>query len=205
MEYRAEKQSVAGFGLVLAVHLVVGYALITGLGRALIPMFKAPIDISMVPDSPKPPPPEPRAPEVKLTSAPTVTIPVHPIEIQAPIDTVTVPADSPAVFAPSSFGTGTMVDAGDATGPSAPVRREFKAAYRVDPQYPRAAQRNGTDGRVIARVHVAPDGTVSQVQIVWSSHRIFEREVIRSLSQWRFHPEVVGFIGEYEIAFNWRD
>ena len=31
------------------------------------------------------------------------------------------------------------------------------------------------------------------------------REVIRALSQWKFNPEPVGFIGEYEIVFNLKD
>ena len=35
--------------------------------------------------------------------------------------------------------------------------------------------------------------------------RIFDREVIRALSQWSFNPEPVGFIGEYEIVFNLKD
>ena len=34
---------------------------------------------------------------------------------------------------------------------------------------------------------------------------VFDREVIRALSQWRFNPEPVGFIGEYEIVFNLKD
>jgi hypothetical protein len=29
--------------------------------------------------------------------------------------------------------------------------------------------------------------------------------VIRALSQWKFNPEPVGFIGEYEIVFNLKD
>jgi len=58
---------------------------------------------------------------------------------------------------------------------------------------------------VVARVHVAPNGSVTQVQIMSSTNRIFDREVIRALSQWRFNPEPVGFIGEYEIVFNLKD
>ena len=33
----------------------------------------------------------------------------------------------------------------------------------------------------------------------------FDREVVRALSQWRFNPEPVGFIGEYEISFRLTD
>ncbi|APV52193.1 hypothetical protein BWI17_22480 [Betaproteobacteria bacterium GR16-43] len=205
MEYQAGKRNVAGMGLVLALHLLVVYALVNGLGRIIVDKFKPPVDISMVPDAPKPPPPEPQVLPTKLAPAPTIVVAVQPIVIQPSVDTIMPPADEVAAPAPSSFGTGTSSDSGSAKGPSAPVRREFKAAYRVEPIYPRAAQRNGTDGRVIAHVHVAPNGVVSDVRIVWSSHRVFEREVIRALSQWRFNPEPVGFVGEYEIAFNLKD
>jgi len=46
---------------------------------------------------------------------------------------------------------------------------------------------------------------VSNVEIKSSSNRLFDREVVRALSQWRFNPEPVGFIGEYEIVFNLTD
>ena len=70
---------------------------------------------------------------------------------------------------------------------------------------PPVAIRQGLNGRVVAWVHVAPAGNVTQVEIKQSSNRVFDREVIRALSQWKFNPEPVGFIGEYEIVFNLKD
>jgi protein TonB len=35
--------------------------------------------------------------------------------------------------------------------------------------------------------------------------RVFDREVIRALSQWRFGPEPVGFIAEFELEFKLTD
>jgi protein TonB len=53
---------------------------------------------------------------------------------------------------------------------------------------------------------VAPAGNVTDVKIVSAQPpRVFDREVIRALSQWKFNPEPVGFIGEYEIVFNLKD
>ena len=46
----------------------------------------------------------------------------------------------------------------------------------------------------------------TEVRIISASPpRIFDREVIRALSQWKFNPEPVGFIGEYEIEFKLTD
>jgi protein TonB len=71
--------------------------------------------------------------------------------------------------------------------------------------FPRQAQKDGLSGRVVAWVHVAPTGQVTNVEIKQSTNRIFDREVIRALSQWKFNPEPVGFVGEYEIIFNLKD
>jgi periplasmic protein TonB len=75
----------------------------------------------------------------------------------------------------------------------------------VEPQFPREALRNNQNGRVVAHVYVAPNGSVTDVKIISSTSRIFDREVVRALSQWKFNPEPVGFIGEYEIVFNLKD
>jgi len=61
------------------------------------------------------------------------------------------------------------------------------------------------EGRVVAWVHVAPNGSVTDVEIRQSTNHAFDREVVRALSQWKFNPEPVGFIGEYEIIFNLKD
>jgi len=88
---------------------------------------------------------------------------------------------------------------------ASPVRKEFKPLSRVNPTFPRQALQQGITGRVVAWVYVAPNGSVSNVEIKSSSNRLFDREVVRALSQWRFNPEPVGFIGEYEIVFNLTD
>jgi protein TonB len=90
--------------------------------------------------------------------------------------------------------------------PQPAIRKEYRASYRVDPVFPRQAQKDGISGRVVAHVYVAPAGNVTDVKIVSAQPpRVFDREVIRALSQWKFNPEPVGFIGEYEIVFNLKD
>ena len=91
------------------------------------------------------------------------------------------------------------------TAPQPTVRKEYKASYRVDPTFPREAIRRGINGHVVAWVHIAPNGSVTDVEIKSSSNPLFDREVIRALSQWKFNPEPVGFIGEYDIVFNLKD
>ncbi|MDQ3026851.1 MAG: energy transducer TonB [Pseudomonadota bacterium] len=92
-----------------------------------------------------------------------------------------------------------------APAPQPAVRREYKATSCPRPVYPRQLQREGVAGSVIAHVYVTPAGTVSEVKIVRSTNRQFDREVIRAMSQCRYAPEAVGFIGEYEVDFKLTD
>jgi len=191
--------------MVLALHLAIGYALVTGLARKVVEVIKQPLETKIIEEIKKPPPDQPPPPPPKLAAPPPPFIPPPEINIQVPqvqtqptITTVTTekppPAPPPPVAAPP------------APAPQPLVRKEYKAAYRVDPVFPRQAQRDGISGRVIAHVVVAPSGSVTEVRIIQSQPpRVFDREVIRALSQWRFNPEPVGFIGEYEIVFNLKD
>jgi len=202
---RSPGKHLTGIGLVLILHVIIGYALVTGLGKKIIEVIKQPIETKII-EEVKPPPPDvpPPPPPPKLQAPPPPFIPPPEIQIQAPppppqqtITQTTTVAPPPQAFVPSP------------PAPPAPpkpaVRRDYKAAYRIEPTFPPQAIRQGLSGRVVAWVHVAPSGSVTQVEIKQSSNRIFDREVIRAMSQWKFNPEPVGFIGEYEINFSLKD
>jgi len=189
--------------LVMALHLAIGYALVTGLARTVVEVLKAPIETKIIEEIKKPPPDTPPPPPPKLATPPPPFIPPPEINIQVPM-TQTAPTITTVTTAPPPPGPPPV--AAPVVAPPTAVRKEFRAAYRVDPVFPRQAQRDGTSGRVIAHVVVQPNGSVSEVRIISAvPPRVFEREVIRALSQWRFNPEPVGFIGEYEIVFNLKD
>jgi protein TonB len=189
---------------VVALHILLGWALVTGLARKVVEVMKAPIETKIIEEIKKPPPDTPPPPPPKLAAPPPPFIPPPEINIQVPtqqiaptITTVTTtpppPAPPPPVAAPAP------------PAPQPVVRKEYKASHRVQPTFPRQALQQGIAGRVIAHVYVAPSGNVTDVKIIQSSNRIFDREVIRALSQWKYNPEPVGFIGEYEIDFQLKD
>ncbi len=210
MDYAQQQRSwgkhLPSIALVVLLHIALGYALVTGLARRVVEVIKQPIETKIIEEIKKPPPDVPPPPPPKLAAPPPPFIPPPEINIQVPqvqtqptITTVTTvkPPPGPAVIAPPA------PPPPKPAGP--PVRKEFKAAYRVEPQFPRQALRDGLSGRVVAHVYVEPNGAVSDVKIISATNRIFDREVIRALSQWKFNPEPVGFIGEYEIVFNLKD
>ena len=186
---------------VVILHLALGYALVTGLARKVVEVIKQPIETKIIEELKKPPPDTPPPPPPKLAAPPPPFIPPPEINIQAPVQmaptitTVTTtkpPPGPPPVAQPVA-------------PPKPAIRKEYKASFRVEPTYPRQAISQGLQGKVIAWVKVEPSGAVTDVQIRESTNRIFDREVIRALSQWKFNPEPVGFIGEYEIVFNLKD
>ena len=187
---------------VFALHLLLGWALVTGLARRVIDVVKAPIETKIIEEIKKPPPEVPPPPPPKLAAPPPPFIPPPEINIQVPVVTPpTITAVTPVRPPP-----GPPPVARPAPAPVQPaVRKEFKASYRVEPTFPRRAIQLGLSGKVVAWVHVKPDGTVSDVEIRSSTNNIFDREVVRALSQWKFNPEPVGFVGEYEIDFNLKD
>lgn len=188
--------------LVVLLHVFLGYALLNGLGRAVIEVLKKPLETKIIeevkpppPDTPPPPPPKLAAPPPPFIPPPEINIQVPVVQSPAAITTVTTVKPPP--------GPPPVIQAPPQTQPA--IRKEYTAKYRVSPAYPRNLMRENVEGKVIAWVHVAPDGNVTNVEIRQSSNRAFDREVIRALSQWKFNPEPVGFIGEYEIVFNLKD
>jgi protein TonB len=209
-QQRSWGKHLPSIALVVLLHILLGYALVTGLARRVVEVIKAPIETKIIEEIKKPPPDVPPPPPPKLAAPPPPFIPPPEINIQVPqvtppptITTVTTtpppPGPPPVIAPPAPPAPPPPAPAGP------PLRKEFKPAYRVDPSFPREALRQGLSGRVVAHVYVAPNGSVTDVKIISSSNRMFDREAVRALSQWKFNPEPVGFIGEYEIVFNLKD
>ncbi|PIE40796.1 MAG: hypothetical protein CSA49_06590 [Gammaproteobacteria bacterium] len=63
---------------------------------------------------------------------------------------------------------------------------------RIQPQYPRRAAMNGTQGEVIVGFTITPAGTVKDVSIIEAKPRgVFERAAKRAILKWKFKPKFV--------------
>jgi protein TonB len=190
---------------VIILHIAVGYALVSGLARKVVDVIKQPLETKIIeevkkviPDTPPPPPPKLATPPPPFIPPPEVNIQV-PVQIQqAPTITTTQerpPPGPPPVIAPPA----------PTTAPA--VRTNFTIVGKVVPVFPRDAIKKGIErGEIVAHVYVAKDGSVREVRIIRSNPaRVFDREVIRALSQWRFAPDVTDFIAEVPIDFKLTD
>ena len=96
-----------GLGAVLIFHIILVYALITGLARKVVEVVKGPIEVKVIEEVIKkpPPPPELLPPPPKLQAPPPPFIPPPEINIQppptpAPTITAVTPEAPPAPQAP---------------------------------------------------------------------------------------------------------
>ncbi len=75
---------------------------------------------------------------------------------------------------------------------------------KVEPEFPHEAMRAGADkGSVRARVTLDGSGEVTRVEILEAvPRRLFDRAVIRTLSQWKFNSGADGRLVEVDVNFH---
>ena len=141
-----------------------------------------------------------------LVFAPTITeIPVSPKEPKR-FKNLTEPVEpNPPRPAPTIDGETVGViltpTAGPPPGP-APGLTGFLhdgplvAMIRVEPAYPIRASRLGLEGFVTVQFNVNPDGSVSDVSVLESSHGIFEQAAIKAARKFRFKARVIDGIAQ---------
>jgi len=193
MDYRFEPRDpsrrVKGLIVVIALHALIGYALVSGMARQGLNYIKKPLEAVVIqeviiPPPPPPPPPKkiekvPEAPKVEAPPPPYVPTPdVAPqATSNAPvIESVATPPPAPAVIAPPP-----------PPAPPAqigPKRTSIGLACpkQVPPEMPRKALKDGIEGVVKAQIHIK-GGAIVDVTIL-SGPRIFHSAVKGAMMQY---------------------
>jgi protein TonB len=191
-QQRQANKHPVGLGVVLVLHVVLGWALVNGLGRKIVEVIKAPIETKII-DEVKPPPPPP--PE----NLPPSFVPPPEVQVaapqQAPAITVTREAPPPA---PVNLSPAAPTQA-PVAAPPAPKAQAVAARIDVGscekPEYPAAASRAEATGTTKIRFVVDAQGVVSKADIERPSgasreHRLLDRTAVDALSKCRFKPGV---------------
>ena len=196
-----------GIAFVVLFHVLIIYALVTGLARTVVEVIKKPLSATIIEEIKAPPPPPP--PPKKIVEAPKVQAPVQPYvpppDIPVPqtaepvisAPTTTPPPPVPYVIAPPP-----VVEAPPAP-PKPAIRKSITPIKMEKPVYPRAAIRLGIEkGRVVARLNIDEKGNVTNVTIVSAEPpKHFDKAAIDALMEWKFTAEGAKYIGEVEINF----
>ncbi len=80
---------------------------------------------------------------------------------------------------------------GDDTGISFVVDGEYIPIVRAAPQFPIQAIERGLEGYVVVEFTVTPNGSTTNVVVVESSDRVFERNAIRAVERFKYQPKIV--------------
>ena len=183
----------ASIALVVLVHVVIIYALVTGLARRMVEVVRHPMETKIIeegkPVAPDVPPPAP-LPTPKFEVPPPPYVPPPEIQIQHP-----PPLQPPIVnTTPVKPAAPPPVARAAEAPPHAPVHTApvIDATRCEKPEYPAAARRFRESGTVVLRILVGIDGSVisSEVQTSSGSKRLDEA-AREGLSLCRFKPGMV--------------
>lgn len=199
-QQRNPAKHLVGLSVVVLMHILLIYALITGLAKRVVEVIKQPLETKII-EEVKEKPPEEAPPPPKLVQPPPPFIPPPEVQIQLPTVTnnaiTTTTAVKPKVVAPAPPPP-------PAAKPH--LRKGVVPVYKVEFVYPRKALQESVEGTVIAHAYVNKDGTVREVKIVKADRQgYFEKEVTRALMQWKFTPDESDYIVEVPFEFKLTD
>lgn len=180
-----------GIAVALAVHVFLGWLLISGTARKGFDMLAKPLqavviqDVAIAPPPPPPPPPKQVLP-AKLQQAPVQTPPpfVPPPEVAVAAPPALVIEAAPVAHEPPPATPAPVVAAVAAPPAAAPrVDMAIVCPVQVPPEMPRKALMDGTQGVVKAQVRIA-EGSVRDV-VFLSGPRIFYAAVRAAMLQYK--------------------
>ena len=207
-QQRNPARHMIGITIVILLHVVVIYALLTGLARKAVDVIKKPLTATIIEEVKLPPPPPPPPPK-KIVEPPKAQPVIQPY-VPPPDIPVPQPTTPPVISAPTAVvPTEPVVIAPPAppTPKATGIRKGLVPIEKVDPIYPKEAIRAGVaKGKVLARLSVDEQGIVTDVRILEADPPgVFNKEVIRALMRWKFRPEGEKFVGDVELTFTLKD
>ncbi len=167
------------------------------------PRAAAPAPAAEAPKAaPAPEPPAGKAAAPTKSEAPPTAAP----KASAPAKAELPPpprAEAPVAKASPTSRTEVAAAKPSAAPVSPPAVAGARLITRVDPDFPREAVQAGVDkGTVTARMTLDETGAVTRVEVVDATpRRVFDRAVVRALTQWRFNEGVAGRTVDAEIDF----
>ncbi len=194
-DQQASGNKVVSLVVVALIHIVVIYALVTGLAYSAVKQITEKLNVvdveeEVIPEEPPPPPPDqPLTPPPVVTPPPIVRTP----PTSAP--TITTTNTPPPVFTPTPI-------VAPPPPPPAPPPAPSKAAgasprgnpggWATPNDYPARALREERAGTTRFRVNIGPDGRVTDCQITGSSgHADLDEATCKNVTRRaRFKPAV---------------
>jgi len=224
-QQRNPGKHITSLTIVIVLHGLLAWALVTGLARKVIEVVKAPIETKIIEEvkPPPPPPPENLPPPPKTAPPPPSFVPppevqVAPPPTPAPTITTTTVAPPPAPVrieaAPPSAAPAAPAPAAPPAPPAPPVRVAPKLDFNAceKPSYPRNARKSQAEGDTVIAYTMDTSGVISDARIERPSgmtreHRELDRAALEAVLACKGVPGSVG--GKPEklsgtITYGWK-
>jgi protein TonB len=191
--------------LALSFHILIGVGIWNRSDEPRKARFSQEMELLRPQPEIKPEPPKPVPPPPKKIEPPKAVEPPKPTPLP-PAALRTAPAEAPqpntltvAENLTAAKTTGPVVAAPPPPPPPAPAPKveepvteaNGSAAYlnNPPPAYPKAAQRQGLQGRVLLRVQVLANGTVGTLEVKQSSGKaVLDEAALAAVKSWIFTP-----------------
>jgi len=223
-----------GIGVVLGLHVLLGWALLNGLAQRMVEVIKGPIETKIIEEvkPPPPPPPENLPPPPKFAPPPPSFVPppevvVNPPPTVAPVITTTTvaPPPAPVRIAPPPVAAPPAPPAPPPPPPAPPpppppprvaakpAIGNVAACAPKNEDYPAAAVRAEATGTTRVRFTVDATGKLSNAEVVKAAgssreHRQLDRVALSKLSECTFKPgnDETGkpVGGTFEVEYVWK-
>jgi len=212
---RKPTKHLVGLGLVVVLHLLLFWAISSGLARSFVKKIQGPVEAVLLEDTkPDIPPPPPPPPPKNLPPPPPAYVPPVEVAVAAPAPAnaiAAVTAAAPAQAAPVAPAAVAPAAPAPAPAPPAPpvrVAAVVNSANCEKPDYPSASRRMEEEGTVSLRFLVGADGKVLQSEVEKSSgFKRLDEAARAGLSKCAFKPATVDGKPEQgwaSMKYTWR-
>lgn len=179
----------AGIAVMVGLHVLIGYALVSGLARTAVELVKKPLDAALIQEvklPPPPPPPPPPKPQIRHEAPPPSAPPppsyvpppeVAPPESSAPAAIAAVQDAQPVAPPPAA--------APAQPAPAGPLRQDIAVVCpkQVRPVMPPKAEEEGISGKVRAEARIK-GGVVVDVRVL-SGPKVYHAAVRSAMLQYQ--------------------
>jgi protein TonB len=210
-----------GIGIVIVMHILLGWALVNGLARTVIEVIKGPIETKIIEETkPPPPPPENLPPPPKFAPPPPSFVPPPEVVVNAPptpapaitATTIAPPPAPPVAIAPAQAPVVEAPPAPPRVAARPAIGNVSTCAPKGD-DYPAIAIKEEATGTTKVRFTVDASGKLASAEVVKSAgasraHKALDRVALQKLSECTFRPGIdengkaVG--GTFDVEYVWK-
>ncbi len=201
---RQPGKHVTGITVVVVLHIVLGYALVSGLARKVVDVIKQPLETKIIEEVKKPPPPDtPPPPPPKMVQVMPTFVPPPEVQVQTPVAPPPIAATTsvaPPVYAPP------VPPAPVNTGPvNAAVACSNVSVVKSEIKYPPQAMKDGLQGTVVLGFVLSASGEIKDIEVKSSSNRVFNNVAVGSARKLKCAKQGRDVALTWEVGFKLED